>query len=461
MLAFLKPRPDAPPLPAAIVDSTFKSWRMTMLVTLTLLYGFYYTCRIGLSVVKKPLIDAGIFNKDELGTIGACTLGAYAVGKLVNGVLADRVNPARFLPLGLALSALFNIAMGFNSLFFVACALWLFNGYFQGVGAATSVKSLTQWFSGSERGRVYGIWSAAHSIGEFLTYVGTSVLVGYTSWRAGFIGPGVACVVVAFIAALILRDRPQAYGLPEVNAWKKETHDHASDRADAATGTTSSTIAATRRAQLDVLRMPAVWICALASALMYVTRYGVNSWGVLYLQETRGYSLEEAGGIVGVSAFTGFAGSIAYGFLSDVAFKGRRPPVTLLFGVVETLALLVIFFGPSGSTSATFVLMGAFAVYGFTLSGILAVLGGLFAVDISSKKAAGMAMGFIGFVSYVGAVVQEKASGFLLERATSKLADGSSYVDFAIPVQIWIGASIASVIVASTLWNVKPKESPS
>lgn len=447
LLSVMKPRPDAPALPAELVDTTFKSWRMTMLVSLTLLYSFYYVCRIGLSVVKKPLIDAGIFNKDELGTIGACTLGAYAVGKLANGIIADRVNPARFLPLGLALSAIVNIAMGLNSLFFVACVLWLLNGYFQGVGASTSVKSLTQWFTGSERGRVYGIWSAAHSIGEFLTYVGTSALVGYTSWRAGFIGPGVACILVAFIAALVLRDRPQAYGLPEVHDWKGEPH--------ASVGGAHAT---TRAAQLEVLKMPAVWICALASALMYVTRYGVNSWGVLYLQETRGYSLEEAGGIVGVSAFTGFAGSIAYGFLSDVVFKGRRPPATLIFGVIETIAVIVIFFGPSGSTAATFVLMGAFAVYGFTLSGILAVLGGLFAVDISSKKAAGMAMGFIGFVSYVGAVIQEKASGVLLERATTKLADGTMHVDFAVPVQIWIGASIASVIVASTLWNVKPKE---
>ena len=338
--------------------------------------------------------------------------------------------------------------MGLNSAFAVACALWMFNGYFQGVGAGTSVKSLTQWFSGSERGRVYGIWSAAHSIGEFFTYVGTSILVGYTGWRAGFVCPGVACILVAFIAALLLRDRPQSYGLPEVNAWKGERRMIADD--DHGTST--------RMAQLAVLRMPAVWLCGLASALMYVTRYGVNSWGVLYLQETRGYSLEQAGGIVGVSAFTGFAGSIAYGFLSDVVFKGRRPPATLVFGVIEVLALLVMFYGPSGSTLSTFVLMGAFAVYGFTLSGLLAVLGGLFAVDICSKKAAGMVMGFIGFVSYVGAVIQEKLSGSLLQKATTTLADGTVHVDFAVPVQIWIGASVASIVVAATLWNVKAKD---
>mgnify|MGYP006173136411 CR=1 FL=1 len=34
---------------------------------------------------------------------------------------------------------------------------------------------------------------------------------------------------------------------------------------------------------------------ALASATTYVTRYAINSWGVLYLQEERGFSLPMAG----------------------------------------------------------------------------------------------------------------------------------------------------------------------
>src|SRR5206468_1135981 len=82
-------------------------------------------------------------------------------------------------------------------------------------------------------------------------------------------------------------------------------------------------------------------------------------------------------------------GSVAYGFVSDLWFKGRRPPATLLFGVVEVVALVVMFFGPRNAV----VLTGALVVYGFTLSGILAVLGGLLAVDVASKRAAGMAMG--------------------------------------------------------------------
>ena len=424
-----------------VVRRLYTRFRAQTLTGLTLVYAFFYTTRSVLDVVKKPLINAGIYDTDELGTIGACLLGAYAVGKLVNGFIADRVMASRFLAIGLLVSALANVAMGMNTGFYMACALWTVNGYFQGVGAAASVKSLTHWFSGRERGRVYGIWSAAHSLGEGATLTATAGLVVLLGWRAGFLAPGFACILVAAAALFVLKDRPQVYGLPEVHDWKGEPH--------------TDTIASTRAAQFDVLKNPAIWVCAVSSALMYVTRYGVKSWGVLYLQDERGFSLLGAGGFLFVNTVSGFFGSIAYGFVSDVLFKGRRPPATLLFGALEVAALFVLFYGPHND----WILMGAIFVYGFTLSGILAVLGGLFAVDMSSKKAAGMAMGFIGFISYLGAVIQEKLSGALLKAHTVLLPDGTKHIDdFSQPIALWIGGSIASMLLAATLWRVKARE---
>ena len=411
------------------------------MTALTLVYAFFYTTRGVLDVVKKPLLDGGIFDADQLGTIGTCLLGAYAVGKLLNGFVADRVRVSRFLALGLGASAVLNILMGLNTLYLAACALWLFNGYSQGVGAATCVRSLTQWFSGSERGRAYGVWSAAHSLGEGATLVVTASVVVHLGWRAGFIAPGVACLAIAFASWFVLRDRPQAYGLPEVHDWKGEPH--------------TDTATSTRAAQLEVLRDPAIWICAVASAFLFVTRYGVKSWGILYLQEQRGYSLPSAAGFIAMNTLSGLFGSVVYGFMSDIAFRARRPPATLLFGIVEIAALIVLFFGPRNG----WVLTGALVVYGFTLSGILAALGGLMAVDVSSKRAAGMAMGFIGFISYLGAATQEKLSGMFLKAHTLVGADGKKHIDdWSGPIALWIGGSVVSLLLAATLWRVRHKE---
>ena len=144
-------------------------------------------------------------------------------------------------------------------------------------------------------------------------------------------------------------------------------------------------------------------------------------------------------------------GCIAYGYISDKMFNARRPPVTLIFGLLEILAILIIFFGPEGNT---FLLTAAFILYGFTLSGLLAVLGGLFAVDIAPKNASGAVLGFIGVFSYLSAAMQEQVSGYLIESGKTVI-DGVNKYDFSNVLIFWVGASVVSMILAASLWRVK------
>ena len=49
---------DKPPIQdQQVVGRLYKRHRISILLTITLGYAFAYTCRLGLSVVKKPLID--------------------------------------------------------------------------------------------------------------------------------------------------------------------------------------------------------------------------------------------------------------------------------------------------------------------------------------------------------------------------------------------------------------------
>lgn len=425
------------------IDRLYKRHRISIMLGITLGYGFGYTCRLALSVVKKPLIDGGIFSADDLGIIGSAFFYIYAFGRLTNGFLADHANIKRFFPAGLLISALINLIMGGSQLIWLWVILWGFNGWFQGFGSPSSVVSMSQWFSNRERGRFYGIWSTAHSLGEGLTFVGTATLVSALGWRSGFFGPGMFCVVVAIALYFVLQDRPQTLGLPAIADWK---NDHGAQLFEEEQSKIS-----TKKLQLSILKMPSMWVLGLACAMMSATRYAINSWGILYLQEARGYSLVEAGSILGLNTVAGIAGCAAYGFISDKLFKARRPPVTLIYGMLEVIALFIIFFLPLKNP---LLLTTAFVLYGFSLSGILAALGGLFAIDIASKKASGAAMGFIGVFSYLGAALQERVSGFLIHQGTTIVNEVRVY-DFSKPVIFWIGTSIFSLLLASTLWRVK------
>ena len=136
---------------------------------------------------------------------------------------------------------------------------------------------------------------------------------------------------------------------------------------------------------------------------MSVPRSAIHSWGNVYLQEIRGFDLFDANAFIFLNTAAGILGCVAYGYMSDKWFDARRPPANLIFGLMELIPLLVIFYGPTNNT----VLAVALVVYGFGLSGLLASLGGLFAIDIAPKKVAGAAMGFIGIFSYFGAGMQD------------------------------------------------------
>ena len=80
--------PDAPPISdPAKIDAIFSKRRLQVFVWLVLGYGFFYTCRLSLSVAKKPMLDEGILSVEQMGIIGAVLLYVYAFGKFFNGFL--------------------------------------------------------------------------------------------------------------------------------------------------------------------------------------------------------------------------------------------------------------------------------------------------------------------------------------------------------------------------------------
>jgi OPA family sugar phosphate sensor protein UhpC-like MFS transporter len=428
------------------IDRLYRRHRLRIMLAITVGYGLVYTCRLAIGVVKAPLIDAGIFTPTQLGDIGSALFYTYAFGKLTNGFLADHANLKLFFSIGVLASALINIGMGFSTVFAASIALWALNGWFQGFGAPTGAVAIATWFSNRERGRIYGIWSTAHAIGEGLTFIGVAALVTLWGWRAGFWGPGTLCILVAFALYLLIQDRPGTLGLPTVADWK---NDHWAEGAEGA-----AQAGGTWAIQRSILKIPAIWVLALSSASIYVTRYAINSWGIIYLQKEKGYSLLQAGGILSVNTVAGIIGAVAYGFASDKFFKARRPPTNLIFAVVEIVGLLMIFFGPTGRPAfMTF----AFFIYGFGLTGLVTALGGLFAIDIAPKRAAGAAMGFIGVFSYLAAAIQDQISGRLIDRGITVI-DGVAHYDFSAAIWFWIGSSVVSVILATTLWRTRLRD---
>ena len=419
-----------------------KRFQWSTFLAATLGYGMYYVCRLSLNVVKKPIVDEGVFSETELGIIGAVLFFTYAVGKFMNGFLADRSNINRFMSTGLLVTALVNLCLGFVHSFILFAVLWGISGWFQSMGAASCVVGLSRWFTDKKRGSFYGFWSASHNIGEAMTFIIVASIVSALGWRYGFLGAGLVGLIGALVVWRFFHDTPQSKGLPAVNAPEKKKEMDVLETEEF------------NRAQKAVLRNPAIWILALSSAFMYISRYAVNSWGVFYLQAEKGYSTLDASFIISISSVFGIVGTMFSGVISDRFFGGRRNIPALIFGLMNVFALCLFLLVPG-----VHFWMDALAMmlFGLGIGVLICFLGGLMAVDIAPRNASGAALGVVGIASYIGAGLQDVMSGVLIE-GNKQLVDGVEVYDFTYINWFWIGAALLSVLLALLVWNARSKE---
>lgn len=405
-------------------------------------YGMYYVCRLSLNVVKKPIVEEGIFSETELGIIGSVLFFTYAIGKFTNGFLADRSNINRFMTTGLLVTALVNLALGFTNSFILFAVMWGISGWFQSMGAASCVVGLSRWFTDKERGSYYGFWSTSHNIGEALTFIIVASVVSAFGWRYGFLGAGLVGLLGALVVWQFFHDTPQSKGLPPINLPETRKKKEGTETNDF------------NKAQKEVLLMPAIWILALSSAFMYISRYAVNSWGVFYLQAQKGYSTLDASLIISISSVCGIIGTMFSGVISDKFFGGRRNAPALIFGLMDVVALCLFLLVPGLHFWLDALAM---ILFGLGIGVLICFLGGLMAVDIAPRNASGAALGVVGIASYIGAGLQDVMSGILIE-GNKTIIDGVDTYDFTYINWFWIGAAILSVLLALLVWNAKAKD---
>ena len=440
----------ASPVPADKVNRTYKSLRMQSFLAGTFGYALYYVCRLSMGVMKQPLIDAGLLNATQLGIIGACLYWAYAIGKLINGFLADSSNIKRFMAAGLTVSVLMNFIMGIlgvsasmgmigNATLFVLFAVcWAINGWSQSMGAPPAIIALSRWFPLRVRGTFYGFFSASHNIGEGLSFVFVGALVGAAGWKWGFFGAALAGLLGIVIILLFLHNSTESKGLPAIEVLSGEVKEEH-------TLTAEEKRLQTKRMQKAVIKNPGVWILALASAFMYMSRYAINEWGTIFLQEAKGYSLADAATIIGINPIFGIIGTVVSGWLSDFVFKGDRKYPAFVAGILESIALALFLFGGP----AKWVNILAMVLFGVAIGVLISFLGGLMAVDLVPRQATGAALGIVGMASYAAAGIMTVVTGLLLDSG----ADGVH--DYTVVSWFWLGAAIISFLLPVLNWKRK------
>lgn len=423
--AFFRATP--PKAVAPFSEQRFRFVRWQTFLAMTVAYVTFYVCRLSFTVAKSALVELGI-TPTELGMIGSALFFSYAIGKLVNGFIADHANVVRYMSLGLLLSAGMNLLMGMTTNALLLAIFWGINGWAQSMGVGPCAVSLARWYGCKERGTFYAIWSTAHNIGEAMTYMVIAAVIAGFGWQMGYLSTAALGAAGVVLMLLFMRDSPQSCGFPPINIIRDEPQQE-------------EVGGSVFKNQLFAMRNPALWTLALASAFMYIDRYAVNSWGIFFLQQDKAYSTIEASGIIGVNAIAGIAGTIIAGMLSDRFFPRNRSVMAGFISLLNTAGFALMLWSPHGYVTDIL----AMIIFGATIGALTCFLGGLIAVDISSRKAAGAALGTIGIASYAGAGLGEFLTGIIIDK-TAVIENGTTLYNFSTLSQFWVATGLASAL---------------
>lgn len=437
-------KPSAYKVPETEIQPLYRRYRRNTFIGVSLAYSLYYVCRLAFSVVKQPLIDEGLLNASQLGIIGSAFLLVYAAGKFVNSFFADYCNIRRFMATGLFISSCVNILLAVFGLLDKAFSLpsflimilfsilWGLNGLSQSMGAAPGVISLSRWFPLRERGTWYSLFSATPYIGECISFVLLGFVAKYFGWQACFILSSVFGFIGSLLSLTLISDTPESKGLPSIATLAGEETNKTEDSMS------------TRSLQTRIFRHWSIWIIAISSGFLYISKYAISGWSVLFMQEERNFPIETASIVTSIYALAGVAGTVLAGWLSDKVFSGNRFRPVLISGILSIISLAVFLFIPGGYLPSVISL----SLFSLSTGVLYCLVAGIIAMDIVPRKATGAAVGIIGIVCYVFASLQDLLSGYLIDNF--KVAEVYNFL----PVSIfWISATILSVAIPLLFWS--------
>lgn len=386
-------------------NRTYDMWGHSVLVLMMISYTMYFLVRQNFSLAM-PFIEGALgFSKTEIGVIMTSSLFVFGVGKFLNGFFSHLLRPKVFLSLGLIGSSLMNIAFSQTYTLLGFSIVWSFNAFFQSIAWPQCVRLLSEWYSPTQLGTRWGLVSMANQAGSFLVFVFFTFLIESYGWRASFLIPGVAGIIAGLVILALPLEVPKELGLCSME-----------ERNGLPAVLSNESKASFREVGLsimsEILRNKFLWYVSLATFFIYIVKTGFCSWAPTYLKEAKGMSIKTLGFNMGVFEFAGAFGGLIAGWLSDKVFKGRRGQVGVIYLFGMIVLLTALWLAPANvAAGLDMILLGSL---GFVLFGPQ-VMAGAASVDLSSKRAAVAANGFVGFFSYFGSSI---VSGVLLGYVT-------------------------------------------
>jgi MFS family permease len=309
-----------PPWPSASMAQAFV---LVMLVAAT----FSFVHRYVPSVLVDPIkLEMGISDVQFSLLQGTAFAVLYGAASLVCGLLADRVHRRNLVVLGVAVWTVGTILFGLSTSFTGLLASRAMVGLGEAVLGPASISMLCDFFRPERRGRAIAVSLFGATLGSALAFAaGGHMLEAAAAGQyaglpwVGDLAPWRQVVVLMGVSGFLLV--PAIFAFPEPPRRALALVEHVGNRAQ----------------ELWALRDRIVLV-VLAGATVALADFGFSIWATALLTRTHGFSVADAGSVLGVCMLVaGVVGGWLGGVLCDRAHV--RSPIT---GRIDTVVRAAI-----------------------------------------------------------------------------------------------------------------------
>lgn len=425
-------------------SDAFRRRRVLNWLPLGLTYAFLYMGRYNINVAKvalNPATGDPWMTKAQLGVITVFGTTTYALAFLINGPLTDRFGGRRMILTAALGAAAANAGMGYvmrerpEDLVSSFKFLYALNMYFQAFGAVAIVKVNAHWFHVRERGVFGGIFGILISLGLYFAYDWGTPVSQHLPHEWVFFLPALILLGFAVLDFLLVFDNPSDVGHQDFDPGDGKLEDE---------GERLSVLTLATR----MVRHPVILTIVLIETCSGFVRGSIMKWGFVFANETGQSALTGHWGVY--LCIAGILGGVFAGTISDRVFQSRRGPSAVILYALASVAILVTW-GVITAPFAGFILL--FAI--MSVIGVHGMLSGTASMDFAGRKNAGLAVGLIDGMVYLGFGAQSVLLGYVLPEGEGQ----SDPANWRIWLLVTLPVAVLGLLLSLRIWNAKPRPS--
>tara|TARA_R110002111_G_scaffold262851_1_gene341788 strand:+ start:34649 stop:36004 length:1356 start_codon:yes stop_codon:yes gene_type:complete len=425
-----------------------RSWQRLTLLSLFLGYVGYYICRSNLAIATPLLLKeyAGMgITKIEIGTVASVGVMLYAIGKIINGYLADFLGGRLLFLTGMICSIIFSVLFGLVSGLTLFVIIWAFNRFFQSMGWVALVKTASRWFPVERHATVMAILSLSFLFGDAFAriYLGSLISLGESfsslsflaDWRTVFFVAAISLTLITVFVYRTLKSSPNDVGLDEPSANPLNVYGAEGNHAE------RISIKAVLK---PLLVSPLFWLICIMNFSLTLVRETFNFWTPTFLNEVVQLNIGSAAISSMLFPLVGGCSTYLAGITSD-RLRGRHGRVVLPSLILLVLSLILLAtIDVSGQPVLALTLLSLVA---FFLMAPYSFLSGVMAIDLGGKRGCSTVAGLVDSAGYLGAILSGHTVGLIAQNYGWKMAFGGL-----------AGICCTAIIAGTVYWLIQERE---